>query len=431
VSTPIHGLNLNVPDNTYNTWTLTNTQPGTWANATFGIGTSHVYGTIYFGAWNHSKGQQVESQSKYAQGSLSFYPALNVKVDDVLGTKVRLHLAVGGVGGRYGTAGKYDSGPYGTPIVGAVFGVGEQLGLERDFGDFTLRLEEGFGGNDHPTSDVRGSTFFAHTHLMGSYKDAIKGGIHYMTSFTQDDRGTKGLDPDGSISLVGADVRFNGGIYGELFLGGSYVKMKHAAHVDGSIQVAHIAGGQGMMDNFLGTDRTRNDFGTGSLKNFLVQYDYSFGTLARYPENFWGDGPDLKVTLFGLFTQVGSADADWDNIKKLKFGADVSYFPISWFGVGLRGDRVIPSLETDENSKDGAAKEPGQNFSVLSPRLIFHSSFVSHETVGIQYSRYFYPSDGARGLPQIPKETLLPKNTTNIEHPLDTDVFSIKATMWF
>ena len=252
-STPIHGLNLNVPDNTYNTWTLTNSQPGTWANVTFGIGTSHVYGTIYFGAWNHSKGQQIESMASYAQGSLSFYPALNVKVDDVLGTKMRLHLAVGGVGGRYGTAGKYDSGPYGTPIVGAVFGVGEQVGLERDFGDFTLRFEEGFGGNDHSPSDPRGSTLFAHTHLMGSYKDAIKGGIHYMTSFTQDERNpSKAADPDGSISVVGADVRFNGGIYGELFLGGSYVKVKHAAHVDGTIQVAHIAGGQGMMDNFLG-----------------------------------------------------------------------------------------------------------------------------------------------------------------------------------
>ena len=56
----------------------------------------------------------------------------------------------------------------------------------------------------------------------------------------------------------------------------------------------------------------------------------------------------------------------------------------------------------------GTAKAPGQNFSVLSPRLIFHSSFVSHETVGIQYSRYFYPSDGARGVPQTPKADVAP-----------------------
>ena len=257
-STPIHGLNVNVPDNTYNTWSLTNSQPGTWANATFGIGTSHVYGTIYFGAWNHSKGQQIESMGSYAQGSLSFYPALNIKVDDVLSTKVRLHLAVGGVGGRSARPVKYDSGPYGTPIVGAVFGVGEQIGLERDLGDFPLRFEEGFGGNDHPRAirvAARSLRIPTSWQLQGCHQ-----GRHPLPDelHASERSPSKAADPEGSISVTGADVRINGDIYGELFLGGSYVKIEARGDVESARSGGSIAAVRGIMDNFLGTDRSRN-----------------------------------------------------------------------------------------------------------------------------------------------------------------------------
>ena len=145
-----------------------------------------------------------------------------------------------------------------------------------------------------------------------------------MVACTQDER-VAPSDPDGSIKIVGADMRFNGGIFGELFVGGSYVKLNHAQHVDGSIQTVHVSGGQSFMDNFLGTDttpETGNDHATGSLRNFNVQYDYSFGALARYPENFWATAPTSRSP-FGMYTQVGSFDPLWDHVKKLKFGAQV------------------------------------------------------------------------------------------------------------
>jgi hypothetical protein len=444
-STPLHSLTLNLPDYTYNTWMRTNAQPGAWANMNFAIGTNHVYASVIMGAWNFNQGRETQQNTSYAETVVSFYPVVDFKSDDLFNTKTRMDLQVGGMVGRYGTAGKYDSGPYGAPVVGAIglydptmrrLPVGEQLALERDFGDVTVRVEEGLGANGQGSKGVAGTTLVAHAHAMGSYKEVLKGGIHYLTSWTQDER-IAGADPDGSIKIVGADARFNGGIFGELFLGASYVKLTHAEHVDGSIQVVNVASGQSMMDNFLGPDRSPqgNDHGTGSLRNVLVQYDYSLATLARYPETFWGNGPDLKVTLFGMYTRVGSFDPFWDKVSKLKFGTDIVYSPLDWLAVALRLDRVIPNMNTDPSitdpSDDFRAKITGQNFSIVSPRLIFRSSFVAHEVVALQYSRYFYGTfpNGQPGVPQTPKADLVPQLSP--ARPFDRDVFSLGATMWF
>src|SRR5450432_949037 len=414
-ATPIHSYNLNLPDAVYNTWLQTLAQPGPWGSFTMGLGTSHVQGTVLIGAWNFNQGQQVPQNATYAQTALSFYPGLLFRVDDLLRTKTRMELRLGGTGGRYGTAGKYDSGIYGTPIVGGIFGLGQLVGLERDFGDLTVRVEEGLGVNGHGSTGVQGPTLTGHTHLLASYKqDLIRGGVHYMVAWTQDDR-IAPRDPDGSIKIIGADARVNGGIFGELFVGGSFVKLTHAQHVDGSIQTVHVSGGQAFMDNYLGTDTTKetgNDHGTGSLRNVEVQYDYSFGQLARYPENFWGDGPDLRISLFGIYTQVGSFDPLWDHVKKLKFGAQVIYSPISWLSVGTRVDRVIPNLDTDASvdpAADNRVKSTGQNFSIISPKFTLRSKFAANETVTFQYSHYFYGTTihDVPGIPITPKPDLM------------------------
>ena len=435
--TPIHSLNLNLPDAVYNTWLLTNAQPGAWGSFTMGIGTNHVQGTVLIGAWNFNQGQQVPQNATYAQTALSFYPGLMFRVDDLLQTKTRMELRLGGTGGRYGTAGKYDSGVYGTPVVGGIFGLGELVALERDYGDVTMRVEEGVGVNGHGSTGTQGTTMTGHTHLMASYKDVLRGGIHYMVAWTQDDR-IAPADPDGSIKIVGADMRFNGGIFGEFYVGGSFVKLNQAQHVDGSIQTVHVSGGQAFMDNYLGDDTTKetgNNHGTGSLRNVEVQYDYSFGQLARYPENFWGDGPDLRFTFFGIYTQVGSFDPNWDHVKKLKFGGQVIYSPLPWFQVGTRVDRVIPNLNTDASvdpAADDRIKSTGQNFSIISPKITLRSKFAANETVNFQYSHYFYGTTihGTPGIPIMPNPTLMQVSGVP-SRPFDSDVFSIQATMWF
>jgi hypothetical protein len=83
---------------------------------------------------------------------------------------------------------------------------------------------------------------------------------------------------------------------------------------------------------------------------------------------------------------------------------------------------------------DHRVNASGQNFTVLSSRLTFRTSFVAHETVDLQYSRYFYPDYGARGVAQYPKGDLIyvnPNSTLPGTRPFDNDVFSINGTMWF
>jgi len=454
-SFPLHSLYLSVPDYVYNTWTVTNEEPGAWASMNFSIGTSQVFGSVYMGGWDFSQGQQTPQGAAHAQLSLSsFMPSLTFRFDNLFRSRTRLDAVFGGVRDRYGGSGKWDYGAYGATVIGATVAIGETVGLERAFGDLTLRFEEGLGVNGHPSTDPRATTLLAHAHALGNYKEVLKGGLHYITTFAQDDRAgvlqaggpLQSGHPDGSITVTGADMRFNGGIYGELFLGGSYVKINHALHVDGTLQVVHVAGGQAMMDNFLGTRAeglpTNSNFGTGSLKNILVQYDYSFGTLARYPEDFWGNGPDVKVQLFGLYTKVRSADPVWDDQDKLKLGGKLIYSPLNWLAAAMRFDRVIPNMNTEPNvdltDDSRRIKAQGQSFSVLSTRLTLRTSFVAHETVDFQYSRYFYPSYGARGVPQFPKADLIVTNPTAgvppfapNTRPFETDVVSISGTMWF
>ncbi len=67
------------------------------------------------------------------------------------------------------------------------------------------------------------------------------------------------------------------------------------------------------------------------------------------------------------------------SLNKLKFGTEWTYVPLSWLGLGARYDVVEPNTS-----------KSGESFSVISPRIIFRTAFVTHEQVMIQYSRYFY-----------------------------------------
>jgi hypothetical protein len=58
------------------------------------------------------------------------------------------------------------------------------------------------------------------------------------------------------------------------------------------------------------------------------------------------------------------------------------------------------------------------SFSVLSPKVILRSEFVTHEQVVIQYSRYF---NGDAVAPAWPNPGRDP----------DEDVFAISAIMWW
>ena len=159
---------------------------------------------------------------------------------------------------------------------------------------------------------------------------------------------------------------------------------------------------------------------------------FSFGALANHPLAFWGQGPDLTLTAFGMLTMVnspapvvdgvaqgtdlspfGATVPDWNiKTKKLKFGADVMYTPLSWIGFGGRFDVVQPDL-------DARFEGSHRNFEVLTPRVVFKTQFVTHEAVTISYQRYFVNSAVHPAYPNA-----------WVAKP-DLNLFAIAATMWW
>ena len=95
--------------------------------------------------------------------------------------------------------------------------------------------------------------------------------------------------------------------------------------------------------------------------------------------------------------------------------------PISWLGVGGRYDLVDPNLD-DSTS----------NFSVFSPRIILRSTFVTHEQILIQYSRYFYGANAAvASFPYNGGGSAYPYNVAGQAVGADKNAFTIAAIIWF
>src|SRR5262249_15907024 len=124
-------------------------------------------------------------------------------------------------------------------------------------------------------------------------------------------------------------------------------------------------------------------------------------------EPFWGQGPDVLLSAFGMFNHVRSTDPAADGINKLKWGAEATYTPLSWFALSGRYDLVNPDMMNSQ-----------QSFSLISPPLIFRTSFVSHEQGVLGYSHYFY---GSEVVPSYPYANLRPHK----------DLCQASAVMWW
>ncbi len=99
----------------------------------------------------------------------------------------------------------------------------------------------------------------------------------------------------------------------------------------------------------------------------------------------------------------------------------MTYLPLPWFGVGGRYDVVDPNLD-----------DTSYNFSVFSPRIILRSTFVTHEQILIQYSRYFYGANGdVASFPYNGGMTDYPYNTAGQAVGADKNAFTMAAIIWF
>jgi hypothetical protein len=459
-----------VPDDQYLSWTFDRQQEQSWAEIFLSYGNKWVTGTLSlqgynFGDTNLLGNQADPAQFGIAQGWVTLTPDLPID-------GMRLNWKVGAFWEKFGMAGKYDGGHYDTYMFGRTHQIGEALSIQYDVGDFTLKAEHGFGAHTEmvvagipvdgdpaaqatlsvpanagttPLGGSPGFTLLDHAHIGMSYKKVLDVNAHYLLAWSQDDREqvsnvTFPNQGDGSISVYGAEARILGGVIGEIYGAYSHIDAKNVTQVGPAIEVIHSSGGgghnagNGIYENFFaGTGN-----GSGQIDTVQFGYDMSFGYIWRKIQNgnahFWGNGTDVRLSLFGMYSAVSGTDAASTNAfsgkptngaQKLKYGADLVVAPISWLSFGARADYVQPD-----------STDVSESFGVLSPRIMIHSKFITHEEFTIQYSHYW---NGQNVVPQQYLALVGTKNlnnratgfATNPMYPPDPDVYGIKCTMWW
>lgn len=413
-----------VPD-FYGAFGGTNVTPGSWIDLHFEYGNERVQSHVTLTTWKPIRGQSwtdVRSQSLVDQA----YVAMNLPVTDDL----RLLWTVGAFRNIYGGLGQYGAGQYNTIIIGMPFGVGETMTAQYSLGgDYTLNFEHGVMGRMGKVAAGSGPTPFDpaqsaavpsgwvhHAHLGLSKNGEIPWVVtlHYLTNWSQDERDQvddprtwwvdEGRRPDGRLSVYGFDARMINNHYGNAAVAVAYADAQDAALLTGMGFFGTVTGEE-LTKRFLG----QRGGGNGQMFVGGFEYNLSWAKLLYHPEPFWGEGPDLITSIFSNVAHIHSPDPDFDRRSMVKFGTEVTYRMLKWFGVSGRYDHVIP------NSKDR-----GETFDVISPKLIFRSDWNSHEQVTLSYTRWFY---GPRTHAEFPIE--LPRER------LDDQMFALHFGMWW
>ncbi len=462
-----------------NVFENTNVVPYTWAELRFAYVTPMVTATISLGAWDLS--EAMESAG-------SFMPNAQLWVRDAFLTyqprgldPVKLTWKVGVYEDRYGWMAEYSSGQYGAPLIATIPGVGETLSASLPIGkDWVVDVEHGIKSNlDRPPADLpvgptnnwakpwEGQTFVNHLHLGAEYAGMIRPALHYIQASSRDDTGDDvalgnlragyaGHAPatpteehpeldhaDGSLQILAADVSMKLKRFGHLYLGVSHVTADRIRTVSGVVQILNAGGGRDLMDRYFGRN---NDDGRGRLLLAGAEYTVSLGELLRYPDEFFGEGPDLKLTLYGMYAHITADDPARDGEDKYKLGIEGTYSFLSWLAMTGRIDRAVPyahapkalNLPPDElqrvcgsnhvGPKGECLLYPNQNdnsYTVLTAKAVFKSGWSAREALTVQYSRFLYRSDfhlvtlNSGG--QVSNQTDQP----------DEDLLAVFGTLWW
>jgi hypothetical protein len=422
-----------VPDANYIDWRYTNSLVAPWTELNFHYGNDRAKATVQIASYNIT-----DSGYRRLEANLGINQAyLVLSFPNIGGENGRLNLTVGGFTNRYGAAGRWDAGKYETYLFGRTHVAGETLAYEYDVGDWTLAAEETFGAklepipfqaqggswNPYPGPQPQESSFVASAHAGAVWRRTLLVGLHYIDVFANDlERagaimtgsaysGRMSTEPKPRITVSGADVKFLSEFYGDGYLGYSHLDAKNAIYLADALEVLHSFGGWQLHDNYFGTPGGTEET-TGKIDTILGQYVFSFGKFFHRPRPFWGEGPDLIASVFGMYNHVTGATAPAKS--KLKYGGELIYLPVACFGFGGRFDEVQPDM--NDNT---------QSFAVLSPRAVIRTAFVTHEQVLIQYSRYFYNSNAAH--------SMFPYTTQPGAAGLgaDKNAFQIAAIIWF
>lgn len=398
-NTTVHGDPV-VPGGAYGWFDHSNTVPTPWAQLNFSYGNQTVRGTVILGAWSAAQADEAAGFFRW-NAQMLFSHAYITYTPDV--EPVRFKIDFGVFPDRYGFMAKWHQGAYGTSLIADINGVGATAHLELPFeGDFTVITEAGFkgeldkapigmpqdGSNEHSRSE-EGSTFAGHGHLALEFLERYTLAFHFIHSWSQDDRG----DPkdvmetgenesherkDGFLRIIGADLRIDAKRFGYLYLGASRVEGKHANSITDLVRVLNAGSGYELNERYWGF----SSGGNGKLTLAGMQYTLSLGTLLRHPMEYWGVGPDLSISLFGIFGRSESGSADMGDRNMLKYGCEATYSIAPYLAAALRFDHVMPDLAEFERS-----------FAVISPKIILRSDWITRESITVQYAYYALGND--------------------------------------
>lgn len=412
-----------VPDGSFTDWRYLDSLQGPWTELLFSYGNPRAKATVSIASYN-----QTVAGYRELQAQLGINQAfLTLNFPGVFGRYGGLSLTAGSFSNRYGTSGKYDAGMYETYLFGRTKAVGETLTARLDLTrNLTVVVEHGVGAKldvmpfdtlnprpdylPFPGPAPQGSTFLHHAHLGVELFKALRITGHYLTAWTPDDNPAPGQTSNpGRVTVLGAEAKLKGGVAGDGFIGFSHVRAEDILPLADVIEVLHSSGGWQFKNNYFGrydprTTMTPPD-DTGAVDSALLQYSLSIGRLVRYPTRFSGNGPDLVLSVFGMFNSV---DAEHFAHKKLKYGGELMYSPLELLAFGARGDLVQPNLSNSEES-----------FAVLSPKVVLRTAFLAHERVTLQYSRYWNGDAAYAAFPY----NRLPE--------ADKHVVSLSASMWW
>jgi hypothetical protein len=399
--------------------------PDPWVQLNFIYGNSVVSGTAILAGTSASDASGI------------FNPVEQIGVQDAFVTvnlakplKTPIKVDVGAVSGRYGAMGVWDAGRYGTPLIARTNTVGERITAAVKLGSSaTVVLEQGIGGqiarpprgvvpagwNDYVDPNV-GASFVNQIHGGMALGKVAQFGLHYMTAWCQDDQGNAGLVPNGRITVFGADGHLTAGPAGHLFLGAARTLAHSAQSVGGVIEVLNARGGPELISRYLGP----NSHGSGSLTTVGAQYDLSVAKML-YGDKYLGKSSDVLMSIFGIGTRVQSSDKTrendtgpklYDGVTKIKVGGELTYSMLSWFAVSGRFDHV--RLNGSDNQ---------QAINILSPRLLFHTGWLSRDEFVLQYSHF---TNGKKIFPRTGSPPVVDPSVNP-----DQDVIVLSAVFWW
>jgi hypothetical protein len=413
-----------VPDSR-DSFNYTGTVPESYVGLQFTYGNPVVTGNI----------SVVSRQPK--MGASFFDPPKNPGIEDAylefqlaeLMRNARFSLDIGAFSQRYGTMGEWDEGRYGTPLIARTNGIGEAINAGFSFGKLSLVVSQEIQGQaDRPWNGITpdysndfadwrtGAGYVFGEHIGVGWDGMGVLGLHHMTAFTQDDRASQNGQPDGRVTILGADLRLTLSRFGHLYLGAVSHQADYARSLGRIIEILNVDSGRGLIEQYFGPASAA----TGSLFTLGAQYDLSVSRLL-YGPRFEGEGPDIVVSLFGMQTKVSSKDKGvdprdghslYDGVTKRKIGLEASYSLLSWLAVSTRMDQVWPDI----NYTDTA-------FAQVSPRLLFRSGWNARDQVALSYTRFIYGSQTVvrGGFPPHDDPTLIP----------DKHLLALTASLWW